>query len=113
MLEPLVQVCLKVNINLKLVHFLKTHKISCNLCRGTGTVDFMKKDGTYGMPRKCKKCFGKGVVYMNTKEKAGLGLNPLNEKDLSSADAKFIVYLHTIYLIMAKLIHVLSVCSFP
>ena len=43
----------------------------------------MKKDGTYGMPRKCKMCFGRGVVYVNTKERAGLGLNPLNEKDLS------------------------------
>ena len=67
----------------KIGAFLKTYKKTCRACRGTGTVDFMKKDGTYGMPRKCKMCFGRGVVYVNTKERAGLGLNPLNEKDLS------------------------------
>ena len=63
--------------------FMKTQKQNCMACKGRGTVDYIRKDGTYGMPRKCKKCFGVGSIYRNTNEKAGLGLIPLNEKDLS------------------------------
>ncbi|MAK37310.1 MAG: hypothetical protein CMC15_14240 [Flavobacteriaceae bacterium] len=63
--------------------FLKTERQVCKTCRGRGTIEFIRKDGTYGMPRRCKICFGKGNTYKNLKERAGLGLLPLNEKDLS------------------------------
>ena len=63
--------------------FLKTARQVCNTCKGRGSVEFIRKDGTYGMPRRCKVCFGSGSIYKNLKERAGLGLTPLNEKDLS------------------------------
>ena len=67
----------------KVTLFVKTKKQNCIACKGRGVVDYVRKDGTYGMPRKCKKCFGGGSIYVKTNQKAGLGLIPLNEKDLS------------------------------
>jgi len=63
--------------------FMKTQQHNCGNCGGRGTVEYVRKDGTYGIPRKCKQCFGRGNIYHETKEVAGLGLRPENEKDLS------------------------------
>jgi len=62
---------------------MKTQQHNCGNCGGRGTVEYVRKDGTYGIPRKCKQCFGRGNIYHETKEVAGLGLRPENEKDLS------------------------------
>jgi len=61
----------------------KTRRRDCTNCGGRGSVEFVRKDGSYGMPRKCKTCFGRGSVYNETPDVAGIGLRPENEKDLS------------------------------
>ena len=72
-----------INYRPKVRSFNKTQRRGCTTCGERGRVEFVRRDGSYGMPRKCKVCFGRGSTYHETNDIAGIGLRPENEKDLS------------------------------
>ena len=64
----------------------KTRAETCTSCNGHGRTRVTKKDGTLGKAvRVCRRCDGKGVLYIPTGEVAGFKMSPRNPYDVASA----------------------------
>lgn len=64
----------------------KTAAKQCPACKGKGTIPRYKKDGgLYKRPLNCKDCNKTGIIYINTKERAGLGVDPLDNYEWTAA----------------------------
>jgi len=62
----------------------RTRMERCRACGGIGYKYALKRDGTVGKQKRiCKPCNKKGVVYRQTKDFAGLGIQPRNTLDLT------------------------------
>lgn len=58
----------------------KTKAVQCSVCKGTGSIHKVKKDGSlFKKPTKCTGCSG-GYLFQPTKEVAGLKFSPPNAK---------------------------------
>ena len=58
----------------------KTKAVQCSVCKGTGSIHKVKKDGSlFKKPTKCTGCSG-GYLFQPTKEVAGLKFSPPNSK---------------------------------
>ena len=61
----------------------------CDGCNGEGRYTPPKKDGSPGKAiRICRRCYGKGVIYVPTNKIAGFKLVPRNTFDVASAGFK-------------------------
>ena len=64
----------------------KTRAETCPACKGHGRTRVVKKDGTLGKAvRVCRKCDGKGVLYIPTNTVAGFKMSPRDSYDVASA----------------------------
>lgn len=64
----------------------KTTASQCNSCKGTGKVKKYKKDGElYKRLPNCKDCEATGIIYTSTGERAGLGVDPLDNFEWTAA----------------------------
>ena len=64
----------------------KTRAETCPACKGHGRTRVVKKDGTLGKAvRVCRKCDGKGVLYIPTSTVAGFKMSPRDSYDVASA----------------------------
>ena len=62
----------------------KTRMQRCTACGGIGYQYALKRDGTVGKQKRiCKVCNKKGVIYRQTRDFAGLGMNPRSPLDLT------------------------------
>ena len=67
----------------------KTTGYQCSTCEGVGRVRFRLKNGELGKAnRLCKPCNATGMVYVKSKEVAGLRILPRNTKDVAQAGFK-------------------------
>ena len=67
----------------------KTVGKQCEECVGLGRVRLPRKDGSLGKAKRiCRKCEGKGVIYLSTGEVAGFKMIPRTPRDTASAGFK-------------------------
>ena len=67
----------------------KTTGYQCSTCEGVGRVRFRLKNGELGKAnRLCKPCNATGMIYVKSKEVAGLRILPRNTKDVAQAGFK-------------------------
>ena len=68
---------------------MRTKAYRCSNCSGVGRYTPNRKDGSVGKAvRICRNCDGKGIVYKNGKEVAGLKVVPRGVKDVAAAGFK-------------------------